>query len=374
MEPYGVRKLYVEYAWEHGVFRVGAQTSNWGLGVLTNDGAQDPSAGDFGQVQFGNLTYRALLSARPLLSLGGLWKSVETSVAADLIVRDTDADFSWGDRAFQAVAAVRLIPEQQRSLGLYLVYRNQRNQLAPGRALDTFTIDVAGQWQFFRRDDGSLQVGFEVVGVTGSAAQANARLKVGKFGGALKSTWQLRRTTVRLDAGLATGDQNPQDDLASGFRFDRDFKVGLVLFDHVLAYQSARSAARASNPDLMPPDGTELLGSAGAVTGAWYLFPRASYAFTDWLDLYGGPLFAFSTAKLTDAYDTTVNALGGHPGNYLGTELDVGAQLRVHLVPEVLFTATAEAGLFLPGDALRLPDSSLLAPVGFGRLRVALSL
>ena len=48
-----LRKLYLEYKWASGAFRVGQQTSMWGLGLLANDGGKDPEAGDFGQ-QFDN--------------------------------------------------------------------------------------------------------------------------------------------------------------------------------------------------------------------------------------------------------------------------------------------------------------------------------
>jgi hypothetical protein len=116
------------------------------------------------------------------------------------------------------------------------------------------------------------------------------------------------------------------------------------------------------------------------VTGAWYLFPRLAFGANEWLDLYGGPLFAFSTARLADPFNTRVgggapvNALGGVPGRSLGTELDLGARAHWRPVPEVLLTLTAEGGVFLPGDAFTLPDATVMGPVGFGRLRVALSI
>jgi hypothetical protein len=154
--------------------------------------------------------------------------------------------------------------------------------------------------------------------------------------------------------------------------------VGLVLFDQVLAYQSARSSVRASDPNLVgvAPEGADLLGTGGAVTGAWYLFPRVKVAVNEVLDVYGGPLFAFTTARLTDPFNTRINggtslnSLGARPGNYLGTELDVGVQFRFRPLEDLLLTATAEGGLLLPGDALAMPGGGLMGPVGFGRIRI----
>lgn len=383
-----LRKLYLEYKWASGAFRVGQQTSNWGLGLLANDGNKDPEAGDFGQQQFGNLTYRALLAARPLFGKGGAWRAFETALAADLIVRDGFGEFARGDRAFQAVVALRFAKDTENNFGVYAVYRNQRNVFVTdgGRATDVVVVDFAGKWEFLRRRSRSFKLGWELVTINGTTTQARnenaAQLRVAQFGGAIKSAYRVGRTTLYVDGGYATGDQNPGDDRIENFRFDRDFKVGMVLFDHVLAYQTARAAVRASDPSIVgvPPEGADLLGTGGAVTGAWYLFPRVKYGMTDWLDVYGGPLFAFSTARMADAFNTRVgggtaiNALGGRPGMYLGTEIDVGLQARFKPIRELLITATGEGGLFLPGDAFTLPAGGVMAPVGFGRVRLSISI
>ncbi len=383
-----LRKLYLEYTWASGAFRLGQQTQSWGLGLLANDGATDPQAGDFGQQQLGNLTYRALLAVRPLFTSGGSFKAFETAIAADVINRDNFGELSKGDLAFQGVLALRFNKDAENTFGVYAVYRSQRNTRVTdgGKQTDVFVVDAAGKWEFFRRRNRVLKVGFEALTINGTTTQARnenaALLRVQQFGAAAKLSYQLNRVTLLFDAGFASGDQNPADDRVENFRFDRDFKVGLVLFDQVLAYQSARSGVRASDPSLVgvAPEGADLLGTAGSVTGAWYLFPRAKVGVVEWLDLYGGPLFAFSTARLTDPFNsrlgggTAINSVGGRPGLYLGTELDVGVQARFRPLREVLITATGEGGLFLAGDAFTLPSGSPMAPVGFGRLRLGVSL
>jgi hypothetical protein len=383
-----LRKLYLEYKWASGAFRVGQQTSQWGLGLLANDGARDPEAGDFGQQHFGNLTYRALLVARPLFSRGGAFRAFETALAADLIVRDNFGEFARGDRAFQGVLALRFNKDTDNNFGIYAVYRNQRNINATdgGKATDVVVIDFAGKWQVLKRRNREFKLGWEFVGLTGTTTQARnenaSLLKIGQFGMAIKSQYRVGRTSIYLDGGFASGDQNSADDRIENFRFDRDYKVGLILFDQVMAYQSGRSGVRASDPALtgIAPEGADLLGTAGSLTGAWYLFPRIKISMSDWLDAYGGPLFAFSTAKLSDPFNTRisggtpVNPLGGKPGMYLGTELDLGVQARVKPIPELTVTVTAEGGLFLPGDAYTLPAGGVMAPVGFGRLRLGVGI
>ena len=383
-----LRKVYLEYKWASGAFRVGQQTSQWGLGLLANDGGQDPQAGDFGQQHFGNLTYRALLVARPLFGKGGAFRAFETAIAADLIVRDNFGEFSRGDRAFQGVLAVRFNKDLENNFGVYAVYRNQRNIFSTdgGKATDAVVIDFAGRWQFLKRRNREFKIGWEFVGLTGTTTQARnenaALLKVGQFGMAIKSQYRMGRTSIYLDGGYASGDQNAADDRVENFRFDRDYKVGLILFDQVMAYQSGRSGVRASDPSLtgVAPEGADLLGTAGSITGAWYLFPRVKIAMSDWLDAFGGPLFAFGTAKLADPFNTRIgggtplNPLGGQPGLYLGTEVDLGVQARFKPIPELLISVTAEGGLFLPGDAYTLPGGGVMAPVGFGRLRLGVAI
>ncbi len=383
-----LRKVYLEYKWATGAFRVGQQTSNWGLGLLANDGASDPGAGDFGQQHFGNLTYRALLAARPVYGWGGNWRAFEVALAADLIVRDNFGEFAKGDRAFQGVLALRFNKDAENNFGVYAVYRNQRNVNVTdgGKATDAIVIDFAGRWHLLKTRNRDFKIGWEFVGIGGTTTQARnenaAVLKLAQFGGAIKTTYRIGRTYIYLDGGYASGDQNTADDRVENFRFDRDYKVGLILFDQVMAYQSGRSGVRASDPNLtgVPPEGADLIGTAGSITGAWYLFPRIRLAMADWLDGYGGPLFAFSTARLTDPFNsrigggTSLNSLGGTPGLYLGTELDLGVQARIKPISELTITLTGEGGLFLPGDAYNLPTGGMMSPVAFGRVRLGVSI
>ncbi len=383
-----LRQLFVEYKWKTGVFRVGQQLSQWGLGILANGGSHDPDPGEFGQQHFGSLTYRALLAGRPLFNLGGVFRAIEPIIAADLIVRDGTAELAKGDEAFQGVFALRFNKDADHNFGLYAVYRHQRarNVTDNARATDVVVIDFAGRWQFLKTDYRALNVGIEVAGITGTTTQGrndNAPvLTVKQVGAAAKLSYRRGRAEVYLDWGFASGDQNPGDDKLENFRFDRDYKVGLVLFDEVLGWQSARSSFRAADPNLLgePPEGVELAPTGGAVTSAWYLFPRVRYGIREWFDVYGGPLFAISTARLTDPFNsrigggTSINYLGGSPGGYLGTELDIGAQVRWKPIDMLLISVTFEGGLLVPGDAFRTRADTVMAPVGVARLRLSASL
>ena len=387
-KPAELRQLFLQYRWATGVARLGVQTSNFGLGMLANAGAKDAEAGDFGIQHGGSVVARAGVGGRLFYALGGAWRAVEPIAAFDLVVHDATADLLAGDRALQGILGLRFNVDDDHQFGLTAIYRNQRRDNgAPGeRSTDAFVGDLFARWTVMKTADSALTLSGELVGITGTTTQSrsdNAEvLAVRQLGAVAKLNYRKGRLGLLFDGGFASGDQNPYDATISSFRFDSNYKVGLVLFDQVLGYQTARSGWRAADPLLtgVAPEGVDLLPSAGAVTGAWYLFPRAKYGLADWIDVYGGPLFAFTTAQLTDPFNTRINGgtpvnyLGGRPGNYLGTELDLGLTLHGDATPWLHISATLEGGVLLPGDAFRTAAGTNMGPVGVGRLRFVAAL
>jgi hypothetical protein len=383
-----LRQLYLQYRWATGGARLGVQTSNFGLGMLANAGAKDAEAGDFGIQHGGSVVARAAILGRPLFSLGGAWRAVEPLAAFDLVVHDATAELLQGDRALQGILGLRFNVDDDHVFGITAIYRNQRrDNAAPAeRSTDAFVGDLFARWTVMKTADSSLTLSGELAAITGTTTNSrsdNAEvLGVRQLGVVGKVNYKKGRFGILFDGGFASGDQNPYDTTISNFRFDANYKVGLVLFDQVLGYQTARSGWRAADPQLsgVAPEGVDLLPSAGAVTGAWYLFPRAKYGFADWIDVYGGPLFAFTTAQLTDPFNTRlnggtpVNYLGAKPGNYLGTELDLGVAVRFSPATYLNVSATLEGGVLLPGDAFKMASGATMGAVGVGRLRLAAAL
>lgn len=387
-KPAELRQLYLQYRWATGAARLGVQTSNFGLGMLANAGAKDAEAGDFGIQHGGSVVTRAAVIGRPLFSMGGAWRAVELVGAFDLVVHDATADLLAGDRALQGIIGLRFNVDDDHQFGFTGIYRNQRRDNgAPGeRSTDAFVGDLFARWTVMKTADSSLTLSGELVGITGTTTQSRSDsaevLDVRQFGAVAKVNYKNGRLGLLFDGGFASGDQNPYDTTINSFRFDANYKVGLVLFDQVLGYQTARSGWRAADPSLtgVAPEGVDLLPTAGAVTGAWYLFPKVKYGFADWIDVYGGPLFAFTTAQLTDPFNTRLNGgtpinyLGAKPGSYLGTELDLGLSLRASPTSYLNIAATLEGGLLLPGDAFKTASGSTMGPVGVGRLRLSVAL
>lgn len=383
-----LRQLYAQYRWETGAARIGVQTNTFGLGILANAGAADSGPGDFGMQHGGSVVARAAVLGRPFYSLGGAWRAIEPVFAFDLVVKDATANLLEGDRALQGIVGVRFNAAEDQVIGLTLIYRNaRRDNGAPGeRSTDAFVADLSGRWTVMRTNDSALTLAGELAAITGTTTQSrneNAEvLDVRQLGLVAKVNYKVGRFGLLFDGGFASGDQNPYDASLNNFRFDPNYKIGLVLFDQVLGYQTARSGWRGADPQLtgVAPEGIDLLPTAGSITGAWYLFPRAKYGFTEWLDVYGGPLFAFTSAQLTDPFNTRINGgtpvnyLGGTPGSFLGTELDLGVAVRFSPAKYLNVSAVLEGGVLLPGDAFKNAAGNVMGPVGMGRLRLTASL
>ncbi len=386
LKLFELREAYLAYRGDTWLARVGKQASQWGLGIVANGGMKDAAPGEFGQSRYGSLVWRGIVAGRPFFSLGGNWRALEPAIAVDLIDRDNTAEYALGDRALQGVFALRFKQDDEHSVGVYAVYRHQR----PAghafddswRATDAYVADVAGNWQW-KLGDGTFRLAGEAALITGTSSMARTDIApqsaIQQLGAAIKAGYRVDSLEGLLDAGYASGDQNPYDDKLQAFRFDPNYHVGVVLFSEVMAYQTARTAARAIDPEIsgVPQDGVQLLPSRGGISGASYLNPRVRYAVSPALDVYGGPLFAWTTARLTDPFNTRLaggeirNSLNGSPGGYLGTELDVGAQGRYRVTDGVQLAVTLEAGWLVPGSAFADASGNTLPPIAAGNLRLA---
>lgn len=164
----------------------------------------------------------------------------------------------------------------------------------------------------------------------------------------------------QVEVGYASGDANPYDDVDHRFTFNPNHRVGLLLFDEVLRFQTARSATALRDPVLSgrAVPGVNRLPSDGGVFGAEYVNPTVVVRPQQWLDVKGGVVIAQSTADVVDPYrlvaqGSYVNYRGGDPHRRdLGVELDGGIDTRTALDYGLVLTLGAQAGVLFPGGAL----------------------
>lgn len=180
----------------------------------------------------------------------------------------------------------------------------------------------------------------------------------------LVAEYALCPLTFRLEWGFAAGDDDPRTSTPLTITsWPRDTNLGLLLFEHTLAFQSARSAAvgienlRQVDSDSFPL--TEI-STEGRVTNVNALFPQVFWDIVPDLRLKTGVLFAWSAKDVVDPIqslllwdgeaiaDDAINYHGGRPGGYWGTEIDVGIEWRY----KKMFEVAVESAVLFPGSAL----------------------
>ncbi|MCA9562032.1 MAG: hypothetical protein KC561_01020, partial [Myxococcales bacterium] len=174
--------------------------------------------------------------------------------------------------------------------------------------------------------------------------------------------------TFTLEADYATGDEDPRPTTdITVFNFSRDLNVGLLLFEHILAFESARSAA-VGVENLASLDSESFpiteVSTEGRFTNAIAIFPQVlvNMVNSGRHRIHGrfGALFAWPEAGVVDPImtilgedgnridDDAVNFHGGDPGTYLGTELDLQFEWSIANV----FFWTLEGAVLFPGNSL----------------------
>ncbi len=369
----------VKYGKIFGI-RVGAMTSQWGLGLVANDGANGMS---LERNDWFTLTHAADRNLR--LTVHSMpWANCETSplrgllliAALDKVIDDDTASSADGQNAEQVVAAAKMYLAEKRWFGLYYVRRWQHNDVTatynPGKDLRVHVADAALDFDWRDKETRQgVRVEAEAAGILGDTSLAPTpeypRHDIQQFGAFGRVTYAgVAQTglTLQLDSGYFSGDANMDDGKITAFHADRNLRQGLLLFDRVLAWQTGRARRTASDPTLVgvPAEDLDRLASGGAIFDAITVYPKVGYRFTPWLEIYGGALLAWAPSPLVDPLHTRTDA-GGQPinfagqkadGRYLATEIDLGARAMWWL-PEPWQAAvqlSLEQGFLLPGGAL----------------------
>jgi hypothetical protein len=205
--------------------------------------------------------------------------------------------------------------------------------------------------------------------------------RVSQQGAALRAGAALGQYEAELEGGYASGDGNPFDDHSNGFQMNRDFKVGLVLFDEVLMFQTQDAARRLSDPHLAgtPPPGLDFLPTEGAVANALYLKPTLRYkpSFAPGVRLVGSALFARAPQPVLDPYQALIfsaarNAFGHDAGQNYGVELDGAIGYQARISGPVGYETGLQFGYLFPGNAFTRGDGSRMPGAYALRLRATL--
>jgi hypothetical protein len=377
------RWLYLEWDTGYGLLRLGQMGSNWGLGILANDGDHSESY-LFGDHRYGDVVERVVFATKPLYNVFScIFRHLLVALGGDLVFDDGVADLVEGDLAWQLVFALALRPDEERSAGIYIAYRNQT--YADGDHLAVTAIDGHARWTFPLAHMINLYAEAEVVGVVGTTDAApnfeHRELEVRQLGAAGRVGLRVESIglDVRVEGGYASGDADTTDEVIGRFTFDADYRVGLILFPELLGWATARSSTLAGHEDLVgvPQDGSELLPTNGGVSGATYIYPSVSWQPLDWLEARFALLVAHATADVVSPLEQkrqgAAASFRGGPASSrdLGLELDLSLLLRWDL-DYVLLRGGLEGAWCMPGRAFDDVNGERHPDIGMVRTRIQL--
>ena len=371
-DPFVMRRLYGDIVTPVGLFRIGRQPFTEGASLAVNDG--DGRKNRFGFARRGNSADRVLFATKPLEAFKPPVERDKTEtkglfliLAYDRLVTGDPMKFS--DDLHNYITAVRVLAPRHAlgtdaELRFYHAYRwNKDNDTGihafGGRAMSTF---------------GEVSAGIESVLVAGSTREISEAFRlitndpavsqrITQVGARGVVRWDRPKWSAYFEADYASGDSDPSTGSAlTQFRFAEDTNVGLLMFKHVLAYQTARAAASgvAVLQNLGAPSyPVDAIATRGSFANAFAIFPQVDFRPIESLLFRAGVLMAWAPAKVVDpivslqhkdTIDITrnlVNYAGGKPNRHYGTELDGRVQWRFmeH------FAADLEGAVLFPGSA-----------------------
>ncbi len=375
------RWLFVEYRSSGVALRGGQQPFHHGMGLVENDGNHAPLFGDY---QGGDRFERLQLLYGPKGSKFALLAAV------DLVFADENARLTEGDLALRGTLGMRY-SERYGTLGLIGIVRHQtKDEGGDGQEFNTVLLDSAGSFRSEVKGGGALlfgdyefalRFGDENIGraLTGpvddddlSISAWAAALKVGSAFPSGRGAHAFGRFVGAVEWGYASGDGAPHDTRVQSFAFDPNHKIGLVLFDEVLRWKSARASRLVGQA----PSRAFNVASAGSVSAATYLNPTFVYRPLRSLDLKAGLVIAQATDDVVDPSSFSPSGVetnydgGPSSARDLGIELDAGFEWRAELNTDLNLELGAQAGILFPGHAFDSASGDSLAPQRIGVARV----
>ena len=318
--------------------QTGITTSHWGLGLIANDGNHEQL---FSRVDYGDRVFRTAAVTKPI-------DKVVVMVGGDWVLEDDIGGYTDGHMAYQGLASAQYMASKDNAVGLLSVYRNQ-TKIDSGKSLEGMILDVYAKGV---QSVGGVDLYGAVEGVYlhGDHGQISNRmnpdgLKVRSYGAVAELEMRHPTVDVGLNAGFASGDANPSDEVYSTFSMDRDYNAGSMIFDlhqaatEVATYNLITDPEHAGNP----PDGVEFAVTEGAIRQAMYLQPTLTYKnFADWMDVAVGSVMAWQTVPVSSPFISYRN--GGEAVNHFG-EPTTGYQLGVELNWAVMINHEYDSGL-----------------------------
>jgi len=261
--------------------------------------------------------------------------------------------------------------------GVYYVSRKQDDDTQANVVDLTFRVPY-----FLMEDKLKLALNFEGVYIWGKT-DVNKSLTAPKgsdvemYGFMSSLAAETKHLDLIAEVGYASGDPNPFDDKIKDFHFNRDYNVGLILFERVLSAATANSAYQFSSSSLaaQAPAGIDQLPTNGSVTDAVYVYPRLKIKPVKGAEILLGILYARAAQGVVDPYQSFLNGgvasnyNGGTPSSDLGWELDLSASYTYTYKKKRGVRIGGQWGWFWPGESFDDEDGHPMDKIELSQFR-----
>lgn len=310
--------------------------TTWGLGILANGGERTPIVG---RADRGDRMARFRFTFAPVKSAGQRLPLYFT-VGFDRVVEDDTASWAAGQEAYHVIASALWRQPEGPSLGLFYTYRWQREPGETPRPTEVSAIDLFGEIPIQLTDKGwGLRLAAEGALIVGTTERVltytdltSTDVLSGGFAFEADVTAPGKKAGIHLYSGYASATGDPDAGQLQDFTFDRNYNVGMLLFDELSGAIEAATYQQLTDPSESgsPPPGAEQIVTEGSFRRAVYLWPAVSIQPIGWLTWRLGYLAAWSTGPVAQPFYSF--RAGGSPrnhldepteGNYLGSELQM---------------------------------------------------
>ena len=276
-----VRRVWLDWSSDWGVFTMGRQPFSFGLGMTFNAG---DGLWDYYGDSVDRIAYKLMMG------------NVGFKIGYDIVSEGAVNYYGDDQNAFMSEFSYTE-PEAGLDMGFlwHMYFGSWKRKIHTYDAFQRKKFPVSG-----------ITVGWEAAYQKGQMpGQGGAMDQVQAFGLLFDFLWAPGSTEFGLKTGLATGDNDTNDGKAYTFRFNRAYKIAFLLFNEDLGIAGDSI------------HGSQGIGADFDGLGAIFIAPSFGYNFTDALKVDTTIAYAMTQKKPSNGHSKS-----------LGTELDLGATYK----------------------------------------------
>lgn len=337
------RELYLKYSHRNYKIIVGQRLSDWGLGMLINDGKSNSLLIDNYKGDTSVGLFFSFMPFSPILRQD-ISDRIEVDVGIGYIIRDNFVNIQFGDNGYHFTGSVLYDSEAGMDLkdgfkvGFLYSKRFVENSFFEDFILNIYDIFFKKE-HYLYNDITSANIFFYFEGALVSGSKNKkfrgllSEYKILSYGLVVRTGIMDRDYRLYLDIGYASGDDDPFDNEEKAFRFSTEFKEGLIMFPELYGFSSSTSLIRSYNLLFYnDPKYFSDIETYGSISNSVFTSLNFSYQFSGLFKLLSTVLIAGVSEEIVDPYFSFIsgekrNFYNSKPNsNLFGLEADFGIE------------------------------------------------